>query len=36
MKKMLKLIKKGLKWYCTKTYEFYKPMYQANVNPFMV
>ena len=29
-------IKKFLNWYFKKTYEFYKPMYDAKVNPFMI
>lgn len=36
MKKVIKLIGKGFNWYMKKSYEFYKPMYDAGVNPFMI
>lgn len=32
----MKKVRKFFNWYFRKTYEFYKPMYDAGVNPFMI
>ncbi len=32
----MRTIKKFINWYFRKSYEFYKPMYDAGVNPFMI
>lgn len=32
----MRTIKKFIKWYFRQSYQFYKPMYDAGVNPFMI
>lgn len=36
MKQIKKYIKRGIKWYFTKYMEFYRPMLDNNVNPFLI
>ena len=33
---IMKKVKKFIKWYFRNLYNFYKPMYDAGVNPFMI